>query len=248
MNNEKENMCKDVESISNNTDLDFEAKIALALSAISGSKSNISAQPSKKLERMETKQKRSYTSNNLVRPNSDTCQCGFDTFVAFDIETTGTYGSCNNDGPQEITEIGAVKVVNGYIVDRYNELVNPHREITPIVQRLTGITNEMVAGKPPIEEVILRFKKFVGDNIMLGHNIVSFDLPYIYKAAEKAGIRFDNQVFDTYRYARTFQKRYGWDSCKLGYLAKWFGIEITDAHRAWCDAEANAKLYLKMIE
>jgi len=175
----------------------------------------------------------------LTEPN-------FDSFVAFDIETTGTYGADNGDDPAEITEIGAVKVVNGQIVARFSELANPGREIVPSIARLTHITNEMVWNKPTIDEVIRKFKGFVGDSILVGHNIKSCDIPNITKAAKRAGIAFDNNYFDTYRYAKTLKDSMGWENVKLEYLSQQFGISQPDAHRAWCDAEANVGVYFRL--
>lgn len=172
----------------------------------------------------------------------------FDSFVAFDIETTGTFGAANNDAPPEITEIGAVKVVNGEIVDRFSELANPGRKIVPHIARLTNITDEMVADKPPVSEVIKKFKEFVGDSILVGHNIKNCDIPYISKAAKKAGIAFDNRFLDTYRYAKTIKDKHGWENVKLETLSEIFAIEQKDAHRAWCDAEANVGVYFKLKE
>lgn len=177
----------------------------------------------------------------LTEPN-------FDSFVAFDIETTGTYGADNGDDPAEITEIGAVKVVNGQIVERFSELANPGREIVPSVAKLTHITNEMVKDKPPIDEVIRKFQDFVDDHILVGHNIKSCDIPHITKAAKRAGISFDNAYFDTYRYAKTVKDAMGWGNVKLEYLSQQFGISQPDAHRAWCDAEAHVGVYFRLKE
>ena len=172
----------------------------------------------------------------------------FDSFVAFDIETTGTYGAANGDAAPEITEIGAVKVVNGVIVDRFSELANPGRRIVPRIARLTHITDAMLADKPPVGEVIRRFKEFVGDSVLVGHNIKNCDIPYISKAAKRAGVAFDNSFFDTYRYAKSKKAAMGWENVKLEYLSEYFGISQPDAHRAWCDAEANVGVYLKLKE
>ena len=172
----------------------------------------------------------------------------FDSFVAFDIETTGTYGATHGDAAPEITEIGAVKVVNGVIVDRFSQLANPGRKIVPRIARLTHITDAMLADKPPVGEVIRQFKEFVGDSILVGHNIKNCDIPYISKAAKRAGIAFDNSYFDTYRYAKSKKEEMGWENVKLEYLSAQFGISQQDAHRAWCDAEANVGVYLKLKE
>lgn len=172
----------------------------------------------------------------------------FDSFVAFDIETTGTFGADNGDTPAEITEIGAVKVVNGQIVARFSELANPGRKIVPNIARLTHITDEMVKDKPPIDEVIRQLKDFVGNAILVGHNIKSCDIPHISKAAKRAGVAFDNPYFDTYRYAKQLKDTMGWKNVKLEYLSQQFGISQPDAHRAWCDAEANVGVYFKLKE
>jgi len=173
---------------------------------------------------------------------------GFDSFVAFDIETSGTFGAAKGDAPSEITEIGAVKVENGKIISRFTSLCNPGREITPIATRVTGITDAMVLSEPPVETVIRLFAEFVGDSILVGHNIKSSDLHYITTAANRAGVAFENKFFDTYLYAKTLKEQQGWENVKLEYLSKVFGITQNEAHRAWCDAEANVGVYFKLKE
>ena len=172
----------------------------------------------------------------------------FDSFVAFDIETSGSMGAANGDGPAEITEIGAVKVVDGKIVDRQDWLCDPGRSITPMVARLTHITDAMVAGKPPVSEVIRQFKEYIGDLPLVGHNIRSSDLHYIKRAADRAGVPMDNAFFDTYLFARKMKAARGWENVKLEYLSERFGIEQNSAHRAWCDAEANVGVYFRLRE
>lgn len=172
----------------------------------------------------------------------------FDSFVCFDIETSGTYGAAHGDAPAEITEIGAVKVINGQIVERVDWLCNPGRKILPRIARLTHITDEMVAGEPPVGEIIKRFSDFVGDLPLVGHNIKSSDLHYITRAAKKVGIALENAYFDTYRYAKGLKESYGWENVKLEYLSEQFGIAQPDAHRAWCDAEANVGVYFGLRE
>lgn len=172
----------------------------------------------------------------------------FDSFVAFDIETSGTFGAAKGDAPSEITEIGAVKVENGEIVSRFTSLCNPGRKITPIATKVTHITDAMVASEPPVDVVIRLFAEFVGDSILVGHNIKSSDLHYITTAANRAGVAFENQFFDTYLYAKTLKEQQNWENVKLEYLSKVFGIEQNEAHRAWCDAEANVGVYFKLKE
>ena len=172
----------------------------------------------------------------------------FDSFVAFDIETTGTFGAASGDAPAEITEIGAVKVVNGEVVAREDWLCDPERRIVPRIARLTHITDDMVRGQPPVSEIIRRFADFAGDLPLVGHNIRSSDLHYIVRAANRAGIALENAFFDTYLYAKRFKDAKGWENVKLEYLSGVFGIEQNDAHRAWCDAEANVGVYFKLKE
>ena len=186
--------------------------------------------------------------DGMPQPMPELTTPDFDSFVAFDIETSGAYGAANGDGPAQITEIGAVKVVDGKVTERFSELVNPGRKILPRIARITGITDDMVSDKPDITTVIRAFSEFVGDSVLVGHNIKASDLYYIDRAARRAGVRLENPFFDTYLYAKRWQATKGWDNVKLEYLSEWFGIQQKDAHRAWCDAEANAELYEKLKE
>ena len=172
----------------------------------------------------------------------------FDSFVCFDIETTGTFGAANGDGPAEITEIGAVKVIDGRIVERQDWLCNPGRRIVPQIARLTHITDDMVADAPPVAEVLRAFRDFSEGLPLVGHNIKRSDLHYIERAARKTGVTLENEYFDTYLFAKTLQKAHGWPNVKLETLSVIFGISQPDAHRAWCDAEANVGVYFKLKE
>ncbi len=178
----------------------------------------------------------------------ETTVTDFDSFVAFDIEHSGTFGAANGDAESEIIEIGAVKFVNGQLVDKFDMLCNPGRKITPMVERLTHITNEMVANEPSVDEVIRVFKKFVGDYILVGHNIKGCDIPHISRAANKAGIVFDNLFLDTKPLAIKLNKTLGLKDVKLTTLSDYYGVTQEKAHRAWCDAEANAYVYLMIRE
>lgn len=185
--------------------------------------------------------------NGMPQAMSEIVECGFDSFVAFDIEHSGTFGIDNGDAEAEIIEIGAVKVINGLIVDKFDMLANPGRKIVPMVARLTHITDEMVADEPCVSDVIKAFKEFTGDMVLVGHNVVGCDIPHISRAAKRAGVAFENSFFDTNKYAKKFKETNGWTNTKLGYLSDVYGIELNDAHRAWCDAEATAQLYLKLL-
>lgn len=186
--------------------------------------------------------------DDMPQPMTELTVPDFDSFVAFDLETSGTYGAANGDAPAEITEIGAVRVVDGKITERFSMLVNPGRNILPRISRITGITNEMVAGEPGVDTAIRLFADFVGDNILVGHNIKASDLYYIDCAARRAGVRIENPFFDTYCFARTLKGTQGWENIKLEYLSKQLNVEQPKAHRAWCDAQANASVYFKLRE
>lgn len=157
------------------------------------------------------------------------------TYVVFDLETTGT--SAEKCG---ITELGAVKVEQGSIVEEFSTLVNPGMPITPFVVRLTGITNSMVAGAPPIEEVMPLFEDFVEGAILVGHN-VQFDCSFV---AAARGEPLPNPVLDTLRLARTLVP--GLRRYRLGALAEHFGVSQTPNHRALSDAAATAEVFLKL--
>ncbi len=105
-------------------------------------------------------------------------------FVVFDIETTGF--SNTND---KITEIGAVKIENFKVVDKFSELINPQKDISYKIQELTGITNDMVADKPTIEEVLPKFIEFIGDSVLVAHN-AEFDMGFIAEKCRKQNIKF----------------------------------------------------------
>lgn len=137
----------------------------------------------------------------------------FTSFVAFDTETTG-FG--RND---QITEIGAVRVVDGEIVERFQMLANPGKHIPGPVQELTGITDAMVAGAPDYKEVATAFKRFAGEAVLVGHNI-GFDIRMLAQAALSAGVDFTNEYFDTNRYAKGLKTSQGWEKTKLGTLPR----------------------------
>ena len=162
------------------------------------------------------------------------------TFVVFDLETTGF--SNKND---KITEIGAVKVKNFEIVDRFNELINPEKDISYKVQELTGITNDLIKDKPTIEEILPRFMEFVGDSVLVAHN-AEFDIGFINQKCKEMNIEFKNKSVDTLMLARILLphlKRF-----KLNNLTKELGVPLHNHHRAVDDAAATAQIFIKFLE
>lgn len=170
--------------------------------------------------------------NDLVKGAND---LGFDqTFVVFDIETTGL--SPKND---RLTEIGAVKISGGEIVDRYSTFVNPQKPIPLEVTELTQITDEMVKYAPLIGEVLPEFLSFCGDAVMVAHN-ASFDMSFIRENCIQQGIEYRPIVLDTLMLSRQLLKEL--KRHRLNLVAKHFGINLEQHHRAVYDAEATAEI------
>ncbi|MCI9568326.1 MAG: PolC-type DNA polymerase III [Lachnospiraceae bacterium] len=163
-----------------------------------------------------------------------------DTYVVFDIETTGFSPSKN-----KIIEIGAVKVTDGVIVDRMDEFVNPKVPIPFEIERLTGINDSMVLEAPEIDVILPRFLEFCGDAVLVAHN-ASFDVSFISHNAVLLGIPFAPTVVDTVALSRALLpslSRY-----KLDNVAKALGVSLLHHHRAVDDAEATAGIFLKLSE
>lgn len=162
-------------------------------------------------------------------------------YVVFDVETTGS--SAKEGG---ITELGAVKVWRGEVVEELSTLVKPGRPIEPFVVRLTGITDAMVADAPAPDEVMPRFEEFAEGYVLVGHN-VSFDCAFVNAARESCGLEtLSNPVLDTLKLARVMApglKRY-----RLSSLVQHFGIEAAPNHRALSDAAATSGLLLELLK
>ena len=166
--------------------------------------------------------------------------------IVFDIETTGlSVKNC------KITEIGAVKIKNGEVVDTFNTFVNPEVPIPAEIVELTGITDEMVADAPLIKDALTSFFDFIGDResdkkkLMVAHN-ASFDMGFIRYAATECGFEFRNPYLDTValsRYINPDLKKH-----KLDILAEHYGLGDFNHHRACDDAAMLAAIYFKMIE
>ncbi|MBP3333512.1 MAG: PolC-type DNA polymerase III [Clostridia bacterium] len=164
----------------------------------------------------------------------------FDEFVVFDIETTGLSPlNC------KITEIGAVKVKNGEVLEIYNTFVNPEIPIPPDIVELTSITDEMVADARKIEEVLPEFLSFVGDRLLIAHN-ANFDISFIRAAAKELDIPFENAYLDTVGLSRFLNKEL--KSHKLDVLAKHYKLGDFNHHRASDDAEVLSRIFFKMAE
>ncbi len=158
--------------------------------------------------------------------------------VVFDLETTGL-----NPEECEITEIGAVKIDHGEITERFWSFAKPKNRIPYEVEKITNITNEMVANAPRIEDVIYDFYEWSRGAVISGYNIIGFDMKFLKKVADRIGVRFDNEVIDTYIVARQSSVKVG--NYKLGTVVKALGLKLVDAHRAYNDAHATAEVLME---
>ena len=163
-----------------------------------------------------------------------------DTFVVFDIETTGFSAEADR-----IIEIGAVKVENGQITDTFSTFVNPKRPIPFRITELTSITDDMVIDAPEIEVVLPQFLEFVGDAALVAHN-ASFDVGFIEQNCKKQGLRSQFTSVDTVALARVLLPSLS--KYKLDVVAKALNISLENHHRAVDDAGATAKIFEKFIE
>lgn len=162
------------------------------------------------------------------------------TYVVVDVETTGGRGERHR-----VTEIGAVKVRGGEIVDRFQTLLNPARSIPAEIIRLTGITPAMVADAPAFADIADRFREFMGNAIFVAHN-VDFDYGFIAGEYRRLGQPFRHPRLCTCASMRRLFP--GHRSYSLAALCAAFDIDLKQHHRALCDAEAAAWLLLKINE
>ncbi|MBP2073171.1 PolC-type DNA polymerase III [Thermoanaerobacterium butyriciformans] len=162
-----------------------------------------------------------------------------DSFVVFDIETTGL--SSINDS---IIEIGAVKIKDCQIIDTFETFVNPQIHISRFITKLTGITDDMVNGYPPIEEVLPKFLEFIKGSTLVAHN-ANFDVTFIKTKAKNIGIEVDNPVLDTLELSRHMYENL--KNYKLDTVAQYLGVSLENHHRAVDDARATAEIFLKSI-
>ena len=181
------------------------------------------------------------TVNIVVRPSDLPLKDS--TYVVFDTETTGF----NAAGGDQMIEIGAVKIKEGNIVDRFDELIDPHRPIPKKITDLTCITDDMVKGCDDEETVTKKFLEWAGDLPMVAHN-AKFDISFIEMSMKKYNLgEFTNTVIDTLELSRTLDQGYARHS--LSALVKRYNVpwEEDAHHRADYDAEGTAYVFSKML-
>ncbi|PSL42097.1 DNA polymerase-3 subunit alpha (Gram-positive type) [Planomicrobium soli] len=163
-----------------------------------------------------------------------------ETFVVFDLETTGLSAVYDT-----IIELAAVKIKGGNIIDKFESFANPHHPLSATTIDLTGITDDMVKNAPEVEEVIRKYHEWAGDHIMVAHN-ASFDMGFLYVAYKKLGIDKKHATIDTLELARMLHPEL--KNHRLNTLAKKFGIELTQHHRAIYDTEATSYLLTHLLK
>ena len=166
------------------------------------------------------------------------------TYVVFDFETTGF----NAGGEDSIIEIGAVKICNGEIIDRYNQLIDPGKKLSAKITEVTNITDTMLYGKPNEETAIKDFISWYKDLPMVAHN-AKFDVSFLKMAMAKYNLgEFTNPVIDTLEISRTLDNGYARHS--LSALVKRYNVPWDEEahHRADYDAEGTALVFHKMLK
>jgi DNA polymerase-3 subunit alpha (Gram-positive type) len=178
----------------------------------------------------------------VLRPN-DT-ELLSNTYVVFDFETTGF----NAGGGDQIIEVGAVKIYNGEIIDKFSELIDPKRPLPSKITEVTGITDEMLIGKSSEEEVMRNFINWFKDYPMVAHN-AKFDVSFMEMAYQKYDFgTFNNTVIDTLELSRTLDNNFNRHS--LSALVKRYEVPFDEEshHRGDYDAEATALVFHKMMK
>ena len=161
-------------------------------------------------------------------------------YVVFDIETTGLKAEQGY-----ILEIGAVKLKNGAVADRFSTFVNAGVKVPPNIVSLTSITDDMLADAPLTREALTAFHEFVSGAVLVAHN-ASFDVGFIRNHGERFGIRFDMPYADTLMLSRYLL--WGAKNHKLDTICGLLDVTLAHHHRAVDDAEATAQVFLKLLE
>jgi DNA polymerase III subunit epsilon len=159
-------------------------------------------------------------------------------YVVLDIETTGL-----NPSNDEIIELSAIRIIDGVQVDSFSTLIKPINRINKFITDLTGITNQMVADAPDIESALPLFCTFVGDSVVVGHN-VNFDINFIYDNLQRCLNKpFSNEFIDLLRIAR--KNLPDLENHKLKTLSEHFDIDTTDSHRGLKDCTMTNDCFIQ---
>mgnify|MGYP004618185657 CR=1 FL=1 len=161
-------------------------------------------------------------------------------YCVFDIETTGLAFRT-----EKVTEIGAIKIKNGEIIDTFECFVNPEKPIPEEVVNITHITDDMVKDAETIDKVLPKFLDFIGDTVLVAHN-ANFDIGFMKYNAENYGYKLTNTYIDTLALARELFPDY--KKYKLGIIAEKLGIKVDVAHRALDDVKTLVAVFNVMMD
>lgn len=186
-----------------------------------------------------------YTQTGLFSSSEKPDDLKNHTFVVFDLETTGLNNQPAMGRMDKIIEIGAVKLLGGEIVEKFSTFISCDERLSGEIVKLTGITDEMLVGAPPIEQAIADFFKFTDGAYLVGHNVV-FDYRFIQYYGEQNGYNFDQKQFDTLTLAQELL-RGKIPKYDLKTVASYYGFEFTH-HRAFADASVTAKVFIEFIK
>ena len=168
-----------------------------------------------------------------------------DVFVVFDLETTGLNNNPAMGKMDKIIEIGAVKLINGEIKEKFSSFVECKERLSPEIINLTGIKDEDLVGAPPIEQVLADFFKFTDGAYLVGHNVM-FDYRFVSYYGEQNGYMFDKKTFDTLHLAQEVLRGL-LPNYKLNSVADYYGFTFNH-HRAYDDASVTAKVFIELIK
>lgn len=159
--------------------------------------------------------------------------------VIFDFETTGL-----DSRRDQIIEIGGLLTENGRIIDEFSSLIDPGQALTDTIVKITGITDAMLKGQPPIDQVLPQFLKFIEGSILVAHN-ADFDMGFLKAAAERLGFQLDWPCFCTLKLARELLPEL--ESKNLDTLAKHFGLSFEARHRSIGDCKVTSAVLQSML-
>ncbi len=187
-----------------------------------------------------------YTQADLFETSEAPAALRGKSVVCFDLETTGLNSQPAMGRMDRIIEIGAVKIVDGKIAEKFSTFVACPTRLPPEIVKLTGIHDEDLAGAPPIEKVIADFYKFCDGCALAGHNSIQFDCRFIRYYGEESGYMFDQPQYDTLPLAQEVLRGEGLSNYKLNTLADYYGFTFNH-HRAFDDALTTAKIFMELV-
>ena len=163
-----------------------------------------------------------------------------DEYIVVDLETTGLDPLQGH----EIIEIGVTEIKKDDIVLNYSRLIKPKGIISSFISNLTSITNEMVESEKTLEEVLPKFRAYIGDRVLIAHN-AKFDVPFLNYYLEEMGLAPITEYICTLEMLK-MNKKYPLKKKNLSTACEYYGIKNIKAHRAYADTHATAQLFLKI--